>query len=426
MNISKQLIPVLLFGCFSLLTAWLTPPAAAAGGASLRFFGSGAGDIDRVKIPLGPLSDGRISRSYPVNVAGDFTLEFWMRAEPGSNTAPDCAANGWYYGNIVVDRDVDGAGDHGDYGVALCDGRIAFGVSAGDDDRLALGATGVTDDRWHHIAVTRTDGGMLTIYVDGRRDGQAAGPSGPIDYRIDRPTEQPDSDPYLVLGAEKYDYEGSFYYNGWLDDLHISASVRYTGDFTPPAAPHEPDAATVALYRFDEGAGITVSDSSGAPDGPSDGILMVGGAAGGPLWSTDTPFAPRAPEAPEPTTAPTTALPATLEPTAAAPEPPEPTSAPAAPEPTSAPPIPVPEDTPTSPAPVGNLSTLTPDTPEATTTHTDDANEPESTPLASVISIDTTAPPPGGTLTSFSWSLAIAGIGILLSLTLVLLWRRRA
>jgi hypothetical protein len=429
MKISKQLMPMLLLG-LCLLTAWLPPSAAAAGGTSLRFFGSGPDDIDRVKIPLGPLNDGWISGSYPVNVAGDFTIAFWMRAAATENSAPDCAANGWYYGNIIIDRDVDGPGDYGDYGVALCDGRIAFGVSAGEDDRLALGATSVTDDQWHHIAVTRADGGLLAIYVDGRLDGQAEGPSGPIDYRADRPTEQPDSDPYLVLGAEKHDYEGSFYYNGFLDDLHISATVRYTSDFAPPTAPHAPDAATVALYRFDEGAGVIVGDSSGAPNGPSDGTLMIGGTEGGPLWSSETPFTAAAPTEVPPTEAPTAEPTIVLDPT-----PPTETSPPETPsaEPTIAleptPPVePAPTDAPSAAptdAPIGSLATLTPNTEQATATPPNQTNEPTFTPEVSAVSIDTTAPPPTGSFAPLSWALAVVGAGLLLSLTTVLLWRRR-
>ncbi|RRR65661.1 MAG: LamG domain-containing protein [Candidatus Viridilinea halotolerans] len=278
----------ILFGLF-LFCATLRP-AAAAEGSSLHFFGGGSGDVDRVKIPLGSIDDGQLRASLPVNVADAFTIEFWMQATPGANNAAACADNGWYYGNIIIDRDVDGAGDYGDYGVALCDQRIAFGVAVGETEGMVFGATPVTDGAWHHIAVTRAAGGNLAIFVDGRLDGQAPGPAGQIDYRTNRPTDQPNSDPYLVLGAEKHDYEGSAYYHGRLDDLHIANQVRYTSDFVRPSGPHQPDGATVALYRFDEGSGVIVNDSSGAPGGPSHGMLMLGGPANGPLWSDEHPF----------------------------------------------------------------------------------------------------------------------------------------
>ncbi len=425
----------LLLGCMGLLFALpAAQPVAAADGTSLRFFGSGAGDSDRVKIPLGPLNDGQITGSHPINVGGDFTIEFWMRAAADENGAPDCAANGWYYGNIIIDRDVDGAGDYGDYGVALCAGRIAFGVSTGEDDRLAVGATTVTDDRWHHIAVTRADGGLLELYVDGQLDAQTAGPTGRIDYRTDRPTNQPNSDPYLVLGAEKHDYAGSFYYNGFLDDLHLSAQVRYTGAFTPPTAPHLPDTATVALYRFDEGAGTTIGDSSGAPGGPSTGTLIVGGAAGGPVWSSDTPFhappeAEPPPEPSEPATETSAPPEPDAEPDATPAPPPASETAESTPEPASAEPSPAPPgaETETSTAqPTGNLNPETPETTTPTAAVPTAEATPTDIPQAAITPIEPTAPPPAEIFAPLTWSFVVAGLGLLVSLTTVVLWRRRA
>jgi hypothetical protein len=54
---------------------------------SLRFFGHGVSDIDRVKIPVDD-PDLPDDPGPPADVgAGDFTLEFWMRANAGENTA---------------------------------------------------------------------------------------------------------------------------------------------------------------------------------------------------------------------------------------------------------------------------------------------------------------------------------------------------
>lgn len=280
----------------TVLFLWLSASAAAGPAAqtSLRFFGTGAEEPGRVRIPLGSLDNGRITVSAPVNVSDDFTVEFWMKAASADNPAPACP-NGWYYGHIIVDRDVDGAGDYGDYGIALCDGRLAAGVSVGEDDRQLVSTIVVTDGQWRHIALTRSDGGRIALFVDGAPAGSTDGPAGRVDYRTERETEQPDSDPYLVLGAEKHGYPGSYHYSGFLDDLRISNVARYSGPFSRPAGPHASDAQTVALYRFDEGSGVFVGDSSGATGGPSHGTLIVGGNPAGPAWSTDTPFSPAAP-----------------------------------------------------------------------------------------------------------------------------------
>ena len=92
--------------------------------------GNGTGGIDRVKIPID--APGTTRRDVG---GGDFTLEWWMR--PSRGRTPDaggggCDTNdGWITGNIVFDRDVYNAGDHGDFGVALKAGRVAFGAGVG-------------------------------------------------------------------------------------------------------------------------------------------------------------------------------------------------------------------------------------------------------------------------------------------------------
>ncbi|WP_298404714.1 LamG domain-containing protein [uncultured Chloroflexus sp.] len=270
----------------SLATTSATATPSTAGGSSIRFFGSSTNDLDRIKIPLVTINSSGIS-SRPVNVDRDLTLEFWMKANAADNMAPAC--EGWYYGNIIIDRDIFGNGDYGDYGIAICDGKLVVGFSVGNDDRLLKGNRTVTDGVWHHIAVTRANSGQVRLFVDGQLDAQINGPSGRIDYRLNRPTSYPNSDPYLVFGAEKHDYPGSRYYNGLLDDVRISNIVRYTGDFARPTAPHPVDANTVALYRFDEGSGTAIGDST--PGNQSPGVLQprTGGAA--QHWSTDTPFA---------------------------------------------------------------------------------------------------------------------------------------
>ncbi|WP_322510737.1 LamG domain-containing protein, partial [Chloroflexus sp.] len=257
LTLSGLLVTALLFG-----TLRHSASLKAQVGSSLRFYGSGSTDHDRVKIPLGFIdANGRLTTSYPVNISGPFTIEFWMKAPSTGNTAPTCPG-GWYTGNIIIDRDVFGAGDYGDFGVAICNQRLVVGVSVGNEDRLLTGSTIVTDNQWRHIAITRADNGQVRLFVDGQVDGMLAGPIGRIDYRLNRATSYLSSDPYLVLGAEKHDYPGSRHYNGWLDDLRISRVVRYTDAFTRPSAPHLVDSDTVALYRFDERAGTFIGDSA--------------------------------------------------------------------------------------------------------------------------------------------------------------------
>jgi hypothetical protein len=267
------------------------PYVPASGNYSLRFFGNGVNDIDRVKIQIDP--------HVPADVgATDFTLEFWMKANPGDNssTAVACNANdGWITGNIIFDRDIWGPGDYGDFGVSLTGGKIAFGVSYGSSGNTICGSIVVTDGQWHHVAVTRRfSDGQLCIFVDGQQDTCGPGNVGSnrdVSYRDGRSTSFPNSDPFLVIGAEKHDAGPSYpSYRGWIDEVRLSNTLRYTGNFTRPSAPFIPDGFTVALYHFDEGSGNTINDSSGAAGGPSHGVRKYGGSPPGPEWSTDTPF----------------------------------------------------------------------------------------------------------------------------------------
>lgn len=284
-------VPTLTLVCGAMLVTSLTAASRdiASGGSSLRYYGHGVSDIDRVKIKLD-------APARPVDVGvSEFTFEWWMKANAGENPSTDVLCNqndGWIHGNIIFDRDIWNSGDYGDYGISLTNGRVAFGVNNGSSGTTVCGSTSVTDGQWHHVAVTRSyPGGNLRIFVDGVLDGERDGPNGDVSYRDGRSTTRPD-DPYLVIGAEKHDAGSNFpSYSGWVDELRISNVIRYSSNFTPPTQPFASDANSVGLYHFDEGSGNTINDSSGAAGGPSNGTREFGGSSpAGPVWSSDTPF----------------------------------------------------------------------------------------------------------------------------------------
>ncbi len=139
----------------------------------------------------------------------------------------------------------------------------------------------MADGRWHHVAATRAEAGDLRLFVDGRLVAEGAGAPGDMSYRDGRGTDYPGSDPYLVLGAEKHDAGSDFpSFNGWLDELRVSNTVRYTADFDVPAAAFEPDAQTVGLFHMDEGGGDQLGDSSA-------GATRRGGALRRPVRRAD-------------------------------------------------------------------------------------------------------------------------------------------
>jgi hypothetical protein len=80
-----------------------------------------------------------------------------------------------------------------------------------------------------------------------------------------------------TLGADPQ-YPGNKYesfFNGTMERVRISRVARYAADYDPPAA-YEADADTVALYKFREGEGKLLRDSSGhKADGRIDGPTWV-------------------------------------------------------------------------------------------------------------------------------------------------------
>lgn len=403
-------------------------------GYSLRFYGHGVDDVDRVKISLD--DPATTLPGPPVDVgATDFTIEFWMRALDAENNAGvvACGANvDWIYGNVVIDRDRFSLGRK--YGLSIDGaGRIVFGVTNEAQQSFTIcGTASVLDGQWHHVTVQRRiSDGWLWLYVDGVLQAQADGPDGDISYPDNAtPSYQGllycqgpanawsgycRNEPFIVLGAEKHDAgqsEGNRLsypsFSGWLDELRISTVLRYADGFARPVAPFTPDAATAGLYHFDEGplgpcTGVIV-DSAQAPSGPSNGQCFYGGVApGGSEYAADTP-AWVLPPSPTATISPdeTPIAAATLTPIPTSTSTPQP-SATATATATSTPTLaPTSTATPTNtPQPTGT-STVTPtSTPEPTSTNTaTPAATPTNTPQPTATNTATPTITPEPTATS--------------------------
>jgi hypothetical protein len=262
---------------------------------SVRFFGHGvkSPDNDRIKIAL--------TSSSKVNIARDFTIECWIKCVASLNNGAVAATvdgDGWIKGNIFIDRDVFGYYDlGGDYGFSIGSSNglpsghrvVAFGINRMGTGITIRGSRNVADNSWHHIAVTRNaNTGQVQLFVDGQPDAKGTGPTGDITYNTSRHTSYPDSDPFIVLGAEKHD-AGSAYpsFNGQMDELRFSTAIRYDSVFAPASAPFQPDEFTAGLYHFNEGNGNTVADATARP---SNGIINNGGTPAGPAWLKDSPF----------------------------------------------------------------------------------------------------------------------------------------
>jgi hypothetical protein len=145
---------------------------------------------------------------------------------------------------------------------------IVFSSSTYDQLHFKVyGANGVVVDRsptythitagWHHVAVTYWNQftgpqDLVKIYMDGQFRDQY--------FDFDLIPGIANSTEPLYVGGEPVgnNYEGS------LEEVRLSNSIRYTTTFTPASVPFSPDANTRGLWHFDEADGDhTFEDSSG-------------------------------------------------------------------------------------------------------------------------------------------------------------------
>ncbi len=262
---------------------------------ALRFHGTGLNQQDRVRIAIdddGPGPDA----SAPCDVgAGSFTVELWLRgtlADNGTASAGgdvEMASNAWIDGNIVVDRDI-WSGSAADWGISLAGGRVRFGTGGGqpatDGEHTLEGSDLVLDGAWHHVACVRdASTGRKRIYVDGVLDFESAAgvstanlsyPDGGV------PGQVTPWGPYIVLAAEKHDAGPAFpSFAGYLDEVRLWNVARTGTEILVSRHQVLPagTAGLVASYRFEEGGGTAVLDSSGA--GSPAGQLLAGVAGNG-------------------------------------------------------------------------------------------------------------------------------------------------
>lgn len=264
---------------------------------ALRFFGTGTDQQDRVRIPIDD-NTGGADASAPCDVgAGSFTIDFWLRGQLANNNSPNAGGDeeffdfSWINGNIIVDRDIFGGSD-ADWGISIAGGYVRFGIGRGEppvgSDHTIEGSTNVLDNAWHHVAVVRDmPAGQLRIYVDGALDFQSSGgvAQGNISYPNAGVTgQQTPWGPYIVLAAEKHDAGPSYpSFNGYMDELRIWTIGRTQSQIAADMSLVVPINAPslVAYYRFEEGAGTSISDTSAAssPNG-----LLIAGTPGNGEW----------------------------------------------------------------------------------------------------------------------------------------------
>jgi hypothetical protein len=172
---------------------------------------SSGGEYIRVEDPMEDFAFG----------SSDFTIEMYIR--PGT-------INTW---NYIYDNRFSGSDTNRVAAIINSSGNVV--IYHNNNSRI-VSSSALSTGTWYHIAVVRSSG-TLTVYIDGTADGTWT-----------------DGTTYVSGGDLWFgDYPQSNVYglNGYMDEIRVSDSARYTGSFTPSTTAFTSDANTLLLIHSD-------------------------------------------------------------------------------------------------------------------------------------------------------------------------------
>jgi len=213
------------------------------GGASALFDGTG----DYVRSPAGSQWDFGTS---------SFTIEYWIRF----NVAPTL------YVPIALRTSASILNGEWWCEITNAEKKMYWGFKnqAGTQFyvNLALAGTAFATGQWYHIALVN-NAGTAQMYVDGTATGATTALSGSFGIST--------TDLWVGAGA------GAYSVNGWMDEIRISNTARYTANFTPSTTAFVNDENTLLLLHMDgTDASTYFEDDNGIRSKKS--IIAVGNA----------------------------------------------------------------------------------------------------------------------------------------------------
>jgi len=238
--------------------ACLTPPAGALCGCGARV------DCNGVCAPVGTCAalafdgtDGSVSAgaTTALSMGQSATIEAWVRVRTYVTDAP-------------IFRKLRGNTE--DKTLALQDGYVRMYFYRGGTTYIEIRSRArVPLDNWTHIAGVY-DGNNIRIYMNGVRTDTAP---------VDGVKAISNADGEIFIGRVQTIYDVTF--DGVISDLRVSSTARYTTETFVPPALLGLDSVTLALWRLDEGAGISIADIGPAHLNAS---ITRASATGPPRW----------------------------------------------------------------------------------------------------------------------------------------------
>lgn len=180
---------------------------------------------------------------------GELTIEAWIKPDAAD---PD---------GVILSQPWNNSNQY-NYALLYNSGVITFVLGGDTTSFLAAGTASATAGSWHHVAATVDKNGTMRLFVDGTAAGSQA--SGITSFIPSLGDENRD----LAIGSVFPYPEGSspaaaFQFQGAIDEVRISNTIRYQGNFTPLTTPLVSDSSTRLLLHFDEAQGTKILDSSG-------------------------------------------------------------------------------------------------------------------------------------------------------------------
>jgi hypothetical protein len=235
-----------------------TPPSGAPCGCGARL------DCNGVCAPVGTCTalafdgtTGQVSTDATTALAMNqsTTIEAWVRVRNHLEDAP-------------IFRKVRGNAE--DKTLALHDGYVRFYLYRGGPEYIEIRSRNrIPVDAWTHIAGVY-DGTNVRIYVNGVRTDTAV---------VDGVKAISNADGEIFIGRVHTMYNVTF--DGVISDVRVSSTPRYSTETFVPAPLLTVDPATLALWRLDEGTGVSIADI-----GPSrlNASITRASATGPPRW----------------------------------------------------------------------------------------------------------------------------------------------
>ncbi|KAB1064897.1 LamG-like jellyroll fold domain-containing protein [Salibacter halophilus] len=213
------------------------------------------------RLCLNGLNESASSTYFAAGLSNELTMAGWIKT---TDDSPGTSYAITYYDVNTYEKGMVLGIYHGN---ARAAGRNGTGSLYG-----LVGTTDITDNQWHHLAVT-TDGTNWSLYVDGVKEDSLVSPSGNF-------TSSSMYEPFTI---GKTQYDGG-YFNGCVKEVSFWNAVRpdttIANDYSRNREFSGSEKNLIGYWKVNETTGTTITDySSGNHD------LTVSTSTG---WSTTT------------------------------------------------------------------------------------------------------------------------------------------